>query len=585
MRDAVRHRWGWMGLAGLMCLCLPVAAQPQASTGAGASVQVFSKVSRVVVAVGVTFALEVEVYASPASMEAAASIERAFMGAPYHAEAEGFELIREESTASGFRQDVDQPLVLVRRFMLRLGRAGLHQVPSFRFTVGGRAYATPERQVTGYAVEPGFMEAGKAIMPIVAERGHMAWKQPGFMRVGSAFLIAPDALVTSLHVILDARRVWVTLPGGKRLSVRKAWAVDPERDIALLYVDPKAVARAGLVALSLAPEAGAVTTAAKPDGEDAVAFTYGWPGGTQRSTAGLRYHGMTLQPGETLWMSANPVRPGDSGGPLLDRQGRVLGAVSAGTIGGDRPDVLRQEVCIAVDVRPVLAQKLLMPRPRSLRALMRARGFDTHPHVHALRLTTMLSAGRRHVGYKSTLDQLDAALEDSQDNARLHFLHGVIYQMLGTRHRAADAYRTSLEVFEGNFLSAYMLAQHHLRRKEYREAEDLFRRTIRYAPYTYFATYGLARTLMGRLRYEEAIPLLEVVIAYDPTFAPAYYDLAFSALALGGEPRARQLLFKLENLSPLRARQLDRVLRHPLFQPRVLEELPRASISLLPVAH
>ncbi len=236
-----------------------------------------------------------------------------------------------------------------------------------------------------------------------------------------------------------------------------------------------------------------------------------------------------------------------------------------------------------MDVRPALAQMLRMHRPRSLRAMMRAPGFDTHPYVYALRLTTMLSAGRRHHGFKSTLDQLDAALEEGQDNTRLHFLHGVIHQMLGTRRRAADAYRTSLEVFEGNFLSAYMLAQHHLRRKEYTEAEHLFRRTVPYAPYTYFATYGLARTLIGRLRYEEAVPMLKAVIAYDPTFAPAYYDLAFSALALDDEPRARQLLVKLESLSPARARKLRRVLREPLFQPRVLQELPRASISLLPI--
>ena len=245
-----------MGLAGLICLGLPMAVQAQAL--ADPSLQVFSKVSRVVVAVGVTFVLEVEVYASPASREAAVGIERIFMGTAYNAEAEGFELVREESTASGFQEGAERPLVMVRRFTLRTHRSGRHRLPPFRFQVDGRVYATPERQVTGYTVDPGFMEAGKAVLPIVAERNRMAWQQPGFLRVGSAFLIAPDALVTSLHVIMDARRIWVRLPGGKRLSLRKAWAIDPVRDVAVLYVDPETVAEAGLVPLRLAPDADAV---------------------------------------------------------------------------------------------------------------------------------------------------------------------------------------------------------------------------------------------------------------------------------------------------------------------------------------
>lgn len=574
-----------MGLAAMLGLCLHADAAPRASTFDDTSLQVFSKLSRAVLAVGATFSFEVEVYASPSSAEAAAGVERAFMAASYSPKETGLELVREESRVSGFEEKADRPLVLVRRFILRTRRAGPHRVPSFQFRYGRHTHTAPERQVMVYEVDPDFMKAGKSILPILAERSRTVRRQPGYVRVGSAFLIAPDALVTNLHVVMDARRVWVTLPDGKRLAVRKGWVIDPVRDVAVLYVDPKVMAEAGLTPLRLAPEATTVTTEAPHDGDEAIAFTYGWPGGVQRSTAGLRYPGLTLQPGETLWITANPVRPGDSGGPLLDRHGRVLGAVSAGTVGSNRPEALRQEVCIAVDIRPALGHKLLMKRPRSLRTLMRAPAFETHPHMQALRLSTLLATGRRPPGFSASLAQLDAALEQESENARLHFLRGVIHQMLGKRHRAADSYRASLDAFDGNFLSSYMLAQHHLHRNEYAEAERLYRHTLQYQPYAYFAAYGLARALMGRLRYEEAAELLRSVIAHDPTYAPAYYNLALCALARDDEPGAHHLLAKLDGLSPIRARQLRRVLRNPLFRPRVLQELPRAAIPLLPASN
>lgn len=567
-----------VGLIGLLSLCVPALAQSLAS--ADASLPVFSKVSGQVVAVGVTFAFDVEVYASPSSQEAAAGLERALMAVSYPVEAAGFERVREESTVSGFRRDGSHPFVLVRRFILRAQRSGTHSLPAFRFRYDGQWYGTAAREILAYAVTPGFKEGRTAVFPIMAERGRGAWRRPGYVRVGSAFLIAPDAVVTSLHVIMDARRVWMTLPDGRRFRVRKAWAIDPIRDVALLYVDPRAFA--GVPPLELAPERGGVPPEAGHNEAEAVAFTYGWPGGVQRSTAGRRFHGVILQPGETLWITANPVRPGDSGGPLLDGHGRVLGAVSAGTVGGDQPETLHQEVCIAVDVRPALAQKLLMEKPRSLHAMMRAPAFDTHPYVQALRLTTMLSMGYRIPELQTSLAYLDAAMEEQAYSARLHFLRGVIYQLLGTRRTAAAAYRASLDAFAGNFLSAYMLAQHHLQQKEYARAEQLFRHTLQYEPYAYFAAYGLARTLMGRLRYEEAAALLRTVVAHDPAFAPAFYDLALCVLALGDAPRARQLVAKLEGLSPARARQLRYVLGKPLLQPRILHELPLASIPILP---
>ncbi|MFQ5569090.1 MAG: trypsin-like peptidase domain-containing protein [Rhodothermales bacterium] len=578
------HHRGWgILLAGLLCMAAQAVAQPRSPSAGDASVQVFSKVDRSVVAAGVTFVYEVEVYASPESFVEAVRVEHAFMAAQLAIEDNTLELISDGTVGLRREGGATGPFVLRRRVLLRARAPGRYRIPSFKLHLDGRTYTSLTHQVTAYEVEPDFFEAGAAVLPIAAELKEARKRRTRTERVGSAFLITPDALVTSLHVILDARRVRVTLPNGKTVTTGKAWVVDPVRDVAILHMNPHVVAEAGLTPLELAPMTGDVTTSALEDDDNSVVFTYGWPSGVQRSTAGLRYQGLTLQPGETLWISTNPVRPGDSGGPLLDRKGRVLGVISSGTARDQHRHTLREEISVALDIRPALGQKLRVRRPRSLRALMRDPSFQEHPHVQALRLTTLLSTGGRLPDVETSLAQLDKSVALGTDDARLYFLQGVVYQLLGTGSRAVASYRASLEAYDGHFISSYMLALYYLRSGNYREAERFFRHTLRFGPYDHFATFGLAETLMKRLQYAEAVPLLHAVIAYDPTYVPALYSLALCALALDDEPRARQILVKLEGLSPVSAWRLRRIMRRPVLRPRVLRELPRVPISFLPL--
>ncbi len=566
--------WG----VGLLCLCLPVLARAQAPYASGFPVQVFSEVSRSIVAVDLLFTFDVEVYASPPTAEEARRVVEAVRAARLADWSGGLEVVEQEPLHAPTNPPGGDPLVLTRRFLLRATRPGRYQVPPLHFQRGAETFTTSVHHVAAYRVGRDFFGAGHAIFPIEAE---YADREHGrrYMRTGSAFLVAPDAVVTSLHVVLDARRVRITLPGGKVVTTRKAWVLDPVRDIAVLHVDRRAVVRAGLVPLSLAPVRDAVRAPGGEHTAQAVTFTYGWPGRAQRSTAGLRYRGLTLQPDESVWISSNPVRPGDSGGPLLDPRGRVLGVVTSGAVYSGRPDALREEVCIALDPRPALALRQQAHSPRSLRRLMRDPAFANSPHVEAIRLTTLLTNGHRPIpGLDDALAHLEGTRVQDPDDARLHFLRGLIYQMLGTSRHAADAYRTSLNAYDGHFLAAYMLGMHHSRRREYATAERFFRQARQYAPAAHIAAYGLARSLMGRLRYEEAVPLLRSVIAHDPTYAPAYFDLALCAVARGDEPRARQLLEKLHGLNSASARRLRRVLRNPVLQPRVLHELPRADL-------
>ena len=138
---------------------------------------------------------------------------------------------------------------------------------------------------------------------------------------GTDFVVAPDRVLTNHHVINGCNRVFVRTPDGRILAATPPARVDTQRDFALLAVPGNPGP-----ALSFRGEP------AVRRGEAVV--TYGFP------LAGLLSSGPTLTTGEVSALSglsdnqgvfqvSAPVQPGNSGGPLLDRQGNVVGVVVA----------------------------------------------------------------------------------------------------------------------------------------------------------------------------------------------------------------------------------------------------------------
>jgi S1-C subfamily serine protease len=133
---------------------------------------------------------------------------------------------------------------------------------------------------------------------------------------------ASGTVLTALHVVDGATQVQVEFADGTRAGARVA-ATKPEHDIAVLAVDrlPEVVVPAIL--------------AGPPPVGDAV-FAVGNPLGLQRSlTAGVvsatdrsigTPRGTTL---DGLIQFDAAVNPGNSGGPLLNRAGQVVGIVTA----------------------------------------------------------------------------------------------------------------------------------------------------------------------------------------------------------------------------------------------------------------
>lgn len=144
---------------------------------------------------------------------------------------------------------------------------------------------------------------------------------------GSGWVAGPGLVVTNAHVIAGEDDTTVTTSGGASLQATPVH-YDPENDLALLHVD------ADLPALALAPESSSGTAGAvlgyPENGPYAVAPAR--LGETRDTISENSYgRGPIRRPITSL---RGTVRSGNSGGPLVDDRGRVLGTVFAATTTG-----------------------------------------------------------------------------------------------------------------------------------------------------------------------------------------------------------------------------------------------------------
>jgi hypothetical protein len=136
---------------------------------------------------------------------------------------------------------------------------------------------------------------------------------------GTGFVVAADRVLTNHHVIDGCTRILVRTPDDRTLAATPPARVDEPLDLALLTVPGNP---GPPIAFRNAPTVR--------QGESVIA--YGFP------LAGLLASSPTLTRGEinnlaglgnnpAQYQISAPVQPGNSGGPLLDMQGNIVGVI------------------------------------------------------------------------------------------------------------------------------------------------------------------------------------------------------------------------------------------------------------------
>ena len=138
-------------------------------------------------------------------------------------------------------------------------------------------------------------------------------KQQG---IGSGFIISSDGLIaTNAHVIGEGRPISVQFHDGKQAAVTSVHATQRAADLAIIKVD-----------LQDLPTLELGDAATLKQGQAVVAI--GNPHGLKHSIVSGVVSGTREIEGRSMIQLAMPIEPGNSGGPLLDLQGRVRGIIT-----------------------------------------------------------------------------------------------------------------------------------------------------------------------------------------------------------------------------------------------------------------
>lgn len=136
---------------------------------------------------------------------------------------------------------------------------------------------------------------------------------------GTGFAVSTNGYIaTNLHVINDADSVFIQNNAGESFKV-KIVLKDPEFDIAILKIDDKNFKRLAALPYTIKRNSAGV-------GENV--YTWGYP----KDDAVLGEGYVSSKSGfigdTTQYQVAIPLNPGNSGGPLLDNNGNLVGIIS-----------------------------------------------------------------------------------------------------------------------------------------------------------------------------------------------------------------------------------------------------------------
>ncbi len=164
-----------------------------------------------------------------------------------------------------------------------------------------------------------FASYAPAVVSIKVDHG-------GWSSGGTGFLIDVEGTIaTNEHVIRGASTVRVKLFDGTELTRVELLASDAERDLALLRVDPAQLGegpRATVLGDSEAVEVGEPVS------------VIGNPLGLDHTLTNGIVSARRIYEGERFIQMSAPISPGNSGGPVFDRHGRVIGVSVAQMVGG-----------------------------------------------------------------------------------------------------------------------------------------------------------------------------------------------------------------------------------------------------------
>ena len=195
--------------------------------------------------------------------------------------------------------------------------------------------------------------------------------KPGVFAATGFALSTDGYIITNYHVVKDADSVYIQNTDGESFKVKTVYT-DPVYDIAILLITDNSFKPFNSLPYSIKRSASDV-------GEGV--YTIGFPRDVPVYNEGYLSAQTGYKDGmsdTTTYQVAIPVNPGNSGGPLMDNKGNIIGIVSAkqtlvdGATFAIKSKYLLKSIQITQDS---LDQKLILSKKNSLAGLSRREQF------------------------------------------------------------------------------------------------------------------------------------------------------------------------------------------------------------------
>jgi tetratricopeptide (TPR) repeat protein len=315
---------------------------------------------------------------------------------------------------------------------------------------------------------------------------------------GSGFFIRPGEVVTNMHVIRGAHRVEIhTLEGkGRTYPVAGAFAVDEEADLALLSVDLPAERSRPLAFASTLPE----------EGEQV--FVIGNPLRLEGSVSDGIVSAVREVPdlGRIIQITA-PVSHGNSGSPLLNMRGQVIGIVTVKVTNGQNINLALGAARIAALAKgklmsfdQVVAKNKLITQPELLAELWYRGGIDS------------LWLGN----YDSALSYFETAANRNPRRPETWIQIGYCKVKQGRNDEAIRAYKRALQLKPSSSDAYNKLGDAYFYAANFAEAINAYRQAARLRPEQPEAYYNLGLAYLEIGDRESALAQSRLLEPLDP---------------------------------------------------------------------
>jgi tetratricopeptide (TPR) repeat protein len=413
------------------------------------------------------------------------------------------------------------------------------------------------------------------------------------LRQGSGFFVSNETVVTSLHVLRDAKKGLIRMANGSEFSIQGVVADDEHADLAMLSINgvPKDVKPLH------------VADRVVREGERVIVI--GSPMGLESSVSDGVIAALRKLPefGDIIQITA-AVSPGSSGSPVLDSQGQVIGVVRSQIRDGQAlnfaapaSEVLKLRVG-AVRSLPLLAASPDVPKlsdsEREAWNAWMAKDFRTaagwfrkvvendptnalNSHMlgecleesqqwkeavdayrHAIDVDPKgawnhSGLGKAYMGMRRFEDgaaSLKEALRIQPGNADASLYLGLAYAELGETENAIAAYKESIRGDPNSHKGHFLLGLAYVAQKRWQDAVNAYRLADRCEPNNCEILYRLSVACLGTKDWDCAIEASKAAIAIKPDHAAAHWVLGLAYVNRGDRGAALDEYKKLKELDP-----------------------------------